>query len=209
MATEPAPDKMDPQPWHQLPEEGAKPYAAFGLYLEMGPERDLKRLAVQIAKSYSLVRRWSSQYRWRERARAFDAARGRQALQEAADSWRDFVRGQQRELQKLWRLGVALVQRFVRWDASTEQWSIDARLGPREVLALLKLVAYLLERANPQQGGAEEGPPIYELHWGEAEEGAPAGHTRRGGLSHPGLQRLFEIAASDETRPIPTEETRS
>jgi hypothetical protein len=59
-------------PWDQLPNEGAKAYAAFVSYRDQGTTRSVRSLAGQIGKSRALLERWSSTYDWRNRARAWD-----------------------------------------------------------------------------------------------------------------------------------------
>lgn len=50
-------------PFEQQEKETDKAFAAFALYLSMGPERSTARVATKLAKSEQLVRRWSA--RWR------------------------------------------------------------------------------------------------------------------------------------------------
>lgn len=58
----------------RLKKESAKAYEAFKLYAEMGPERSLEAVAQKCIKSVSLIRRWSVQHSWVERAQTYDAA---------------------------------------------------------------------------------------------------------------------------------------
>jgi hypothetical protein len=65
-------------PWDQQPKEGAKAFAASRVYLELGPERSIPRTARELGKAESMVWRWASKYRWRERATAWDAEMARE-----------------------------------------------------------------------------------------------------------------------------------
>ena len=56
--------------FEQQPGESAKAFAAFSIYLSLGPERSTEAVATQLAKSRQLVRRWSARWRWSERAQA-------------------------------------------------------------------------------------------------------------------------------------------
>jgi hypothetical protein len=65
--------------WEQLPGETGRAYAAFCIFRDLGPERNI-RMAVENAekdtvkreKKYRVWRNWCSQFRWRERAADYD-----------------------------------------------------------------------------------------------------------------------------------------
>jgi hypothetical protein len=56
--------------FEQRPGESAKAFAAFSLYLSMGPERSTAAVATKLAKSEQLVRRWSARWQWTDRVGA-------------------------------------------------------------------------------------------------------------------------------------------
>jgi hypothetical protein len=56
--------------FEQQPGESAKAFAAFSLYLNMGPERSLEGVRVKCGKSSRLIQRWSSRWCWAERVEA-------------------------------------------------------------------------------------------------------------------------------------------
>lgn len=56
-----------------LPAESAQAYQAAVAYFEMGADRSCEAVAQKYTKSASLIRRWSSQHDWGERARLYDA----------------------------------------------------------------------------------------------------------------------------------------
>ena len=62
-----------PLEFEQQPKESAKAFAAFALYLSMGPERSAAAVAAQLAKSEQLIRRWSARWRWTDRVAAHGA----------------------------------------------------------------------------------------------------------------------------------------
>ena len=66
-----------PEPWEQQPGEGPKPWSAFTLYRDMGPDRSITKVARQYGKSRSLIERWSAKWRWVGRCRAWDAEQDR------------------------------------------------------------------------------------------------------------------------------------
>jgi hypothetical protein len=59
------------QLFEQQPRESNKAFAAFAMYLSMGPERSLRMVSEKLRKSEGLLQRWSSRYGWPERVGAF------------------------------------------------------------------------------------------------------------------------------------------
>jgi hypothetical protein len=65
--------------WEQLPGETGRAYAAFCVFRDCGPERNIRK-AVETAengtvkreKKYRVWRNWCSQFQWRERAADYD-----------------------------------------------------------------------------------------------------------------------------------------
>jgi len=60
-------------PFEQLPKESSKAFAAFSLYLSLGPQRSTAAVAKKLAKSDQLMRRWSAKYDWGSRVQAHAA----------------------------------------------------------------------------------------------------------------------------------------
>lgn len=60
--------------WERQQAESSKAYAAFSLYLGMGKDRSLRKLLEDNRCSTKLAQlgRWSSRWRWVERAQAYD-----------------------------------------------------------------------------------------------------------------------------------------
>lgn len=69
------------QPWELMEGETAKPFEAFCIYRDMGPDRSLAQVAKQLGKSQALMERWSTTYDWVKRATAWDAEQDRIARQ--------------------------------------------------------------------------------------------------------------------------------
>ena len=59
--------------FEQQPRESAKAFAAFSLYLNLGPERSTAAVASKLAKSEQLIRRWSAKFGWTDRVAAYAA----------------------------------------------------------------------------------------------------------------------------------------
>jgi len=62
-----------PLTFEQQPREGNRAFAAFSLYLSMGPERSLEAVAQKCTKSSRLIKRWSRKYDWLRRVSAHAA----------------------------------------------------------------------------------------------------------------------------------------
>jgi hypothetical protein len=60
-------------PFEQQPRESDKAFAAFSLYLNLGPQRSTGAVARKLAKSGQLVRRWSARFGWTDRVAAHGA----------------------------------------------------------------------------------------------------------------------------------------
>ena len=59
--------------WLQLAGESSQAFAAFRVYRDMGPERNIHKAAeTKQGGKYSVWRNYASKYRWRERAADFD-----------------------------------------------------------------------------------------------------------------------------------------
>ena len=59
--------------FEQQPRESNKAFAAFSLYLSLGPERSTAEVAKKLAKSEQLIRRWSANFAWTDRVAAHGA----------------------------------------------------------------------------------------------------------------------------------------
>lgn len=68
--------------WERLPDETYPAYEAFQLYLT---ERSFTKVAEELHKSSALIRRWSKQNHWRERADAYDNEINQRAMQKASE----------------------------------------------------------------------------------------------------------------------------
>ena len=62
-----------PLPFEQQPRESAKAFAAFSLYLSLGPERSIEECARKLLKSSRLLRRWAQKFDWSGRVQTHAA----------------------------------------------------------------------------------------------------------------------------------------
>ena len=56
--------------FEQLPNESAKAFAAFSMYLSLGPQRSLAAVSRKLKKSEGLMSRWSGKFDWPGRVQA-------------------------------------------------------------------------------------------------------------------------------------------
>lgn len=66
------PNRKTEQPWERQKGESAQAFEAFLTYLQMGPERSIRAVSQRLAKSKTIIDRWSRTYGWVERCRAWD-----------------------------------------------------------------------------------------------------------------------------------------
>ena len=85
------PKRNDTKPWERQEGESVKAFEAFTVYLEMGDERSIREVAQRLAKSRTLIGRWSVTYQWVGRVAAFDADVQRKAHAKAVKKRRNMV----------------------------------------------------------------------------------------------------------------------
>jgi hypothetical protein len=62
-----------PHPFEQQPRESTKAFAAFSLYLNLGPQRSLEAVGRKLGKSKVTMEKWSTKFGWVSRVQAFAA----------------------------------------------------------------------------------------------------------------------------------------
>jgi hypothetical protein len=134
----------EPRAWDRLPGEPARAYAAFTLWLSLGPERTLSAAAEAARKASAEGRgrppraktlgNWARRWRWEERAAAWDAEQARRRLAIAA---REIDEMHQRHLQFAAALQGRLARRISELDPSA--------LSPADVVRWLE-AAVRIER---------------------------------------------------------------
>lgn len=62
-----------PHLFEQQARESSKAFAAFSLYLSLGPQRSLAAVGQKLGKSKAVIERWSSKFEWPARVQAYDA----------------------------------------------------------------------------------------------------------------------------------------
>ena len=124
------------KPWERQPGESAQAYEAFDAYPKMGVERSCRKVAQALSKSDTIIRRWSSAWKWQERCRAYDNELKRQELIQAQKAVKQM---QERQIQTAMLLQKKAVQALNELDIS--------ELTPQEILRFISEGAKL-ETAN-------------------------------------------------------------
>lgn len=133
-----------PLPFEQQPRESAKAFAAFSLYLSLGPQRSMDAVSRKAAKSIPLLKRWSRKFDWAGRVAAHGAHLAiveREAIEAAA-------RGKAAEWasreQKLRETEWAMHERAI----AAAKRGLDAYMEREKVYANLTDIARMLEIAS-------------------------------------------------------------
>lgn len=73
---------MATKAWERLEKESARAFAAFAVYLELGPERSLAKTGQKLGKNLTTIGEWSTKHGWVDRARSWDLEVERKAMAE-------------------------------------------------------------------------------------------------------------------------------
>jgi hypothetical protein len=71
------------KPWERQKGESSQAFEAFDLYLKMGAERSLRKVAQELHKSCTLISRWNTAWSWQSRCREYDNALKREEFAKA------------------------------------------------------------------------------------------------------------------------------
>lgn len=84
--------------WDRRDGESVKAYRAFIAYRDLGAERSLSKVAQQLSKSETIIKRWSSQFDWVARAQAWDDEQQTVADETMLDIFGDNLAKERKEL---------------------------------------------------------------------------------------------------------------
>lgn len=133
-----------PLMFEQQPNESNKAFAAFSLYLSLGPERGLREVARKLDKSLTVVGKWSRKFDWPARLQAYGAHLAiveREAIEAVARS--KAAEWENRE-QKLRETEWAMHERAI----AAAKRGLDAYMEREKVYANLADIARMLEIAS-------------------------------------------------------------
>jgi hypothetical protein len=133
-------------------------------------------VAQEFGKHASHLYRLSGRFDWRERAMASDLSQEREEAAEQRWLRGEIARRQLEEVDRLRGLALAGLAKWAHRDPVTGEWSLDSKVRPRDMVALLDLLWETESKAAAIRGqtdGAEadsEGPSIRTLSASERQE---------------------------------------
>ncbi|GGL03125.1 hypothetical protein [Streptomyces flaveus] len=147
--------------WERQPGESAAAWEAFACYRDLGLSRSIGKVAERLAKSRTLIERWSTAHRWVLRAEAWDREQDRLWRAERQHASREVARRHA-------RLASAAQSKIV---AQLQQLD-PSRLSPSDVIRWLEVTirierqAYgmdLAEVASTARGGSDDAADVSGL----------------------------------------------
>jgi len=168
------------RPWDRMSGESAAAYSAFLMYRDCEPPRSLAKAAQQMERHPSLLKRWSSRYRWQERVFSWDVSQAREAEEALRRQREELLQRQARDAEQLQRLGMARLSGLISRDPETGEVRLDPSVTPRDAVTIHKWGVDLGDRIT---GRAETAEP----------EDVTEQHLRR--MSTEQLHELLTLAA--------------
>ena len=123
--------------------ETEKAYEAFEIYLEMGADRSLGKVAGKLGKSKALMERWSRRNEWVSRARDYDAEIRRAMFQEEKKA---AAKMRKRQIQTAVLMQKKALDAIDRLD--------PGEIPPRDIITLFKEAARI-EKESRMEEAAE------------------------------------------------------
>jgi hypothetical protein len=137
-----------PGPTDRQPRETAVAFEAFRAYLELGPARSTAKVARALGKSKTLMDRWSSQWSWVERVRAFDSAAARTTDEAHLEVLARRSKRQAEIAQLHGEASLVVAREVLRRFSDPEQAKVElAKLSPAELLQLEATIGRMHNRA--------------------------------------------------------------
>jgi len=140
-------EKRTALPFDQQPRESQRAFAAFSLYLSLGPDRSLSAVGAKLGKGRRQMEKWSRRWSWAERVAAYgthmaELERGaieRVAVEKAVEWWQL----QEPTRRQAWleaELAIAMVRK------ARERWEESGRTPGFEGMARMLELAFKLKQ---------------------------------------------------------------
>ena len=140
--------------WERRKGETGAAYGAFVLYRDLGARRRLQQVAEARGCQVSLLKRWSSEYDWVCRARAWDAEQAREQERLRRELRREALEQQAQDAELLRKLCRGFLQGLVQRDAETGRLHLDPSIKPRDAVQFYRLASEI-EKGLPQPAEPE------------------------------------------------------
>lgn len=153
----PTDDSRDP--WERIPGEGTRAFAAFKVYLELGPQRSHAKVAKKIGKSTALVSRWSRRHDWVRRVDSWEDALDK----EWSAAHKRLVRD---TCKRHFGIGNAMLSKVAQRVDGMDHHEIEPRDIPRWVDTLIKAQrqGLGLSTSSTEMTGQGGGPMVYDVN---------------------------------------------
>lgn len=141
------------RPWERMAGEHDAAWSAFQAYLQLGPGRSIREVAKRVARSKSLVHRWSIRFHWIGRCAAWDS---RLSYAEAEAAEKVAVKAVEREARRR-PMVLAAWRKILRLE--TAKWLKRAEANSEKTIMpaqQLAAVVDLIERTHSTQGTLTE-----------------------------------------------------
>ena len=113
--------------WERQQGESPQAYEAFVIYRDLGAERSIRAVSQKLAKSKTIIDRWSRTNKWVDRCRAYDNHLDEKARQQALKKYKDM---NARHI----RIALQMQEKALR----TMEELPDEALSPKDVMSFLK-----------------------------------------------------------------------
>lgn len=131
--------------WERQPRESYPAFEAFRVFLN---ERRYPKVAAELSKNLSLIKRWAKQNNWRSRADAWDAEVSRRAMDKAAEDFAEMIERQIKIGRMLQGRGANAIQQIDL--ANLPPKFLPALVEMTKVGANLERTARELKQSKPQ-----------------------------------------------------------
>jgi hypothetical protein len=187
------------EPWEKLPRESQKAFQAFTLYRD-AEKRSFKSVAEKLNCSPQNIFQWSSKYKWKLRADAYDLEQDRLQRIECAHG---LVRRRERHMAVAGAMLNVAGHALREWVDRIEQ-RLPLHLAPEQI-ALLTKCAIEIERSTTGEGGDRRPPTINILLGVHQYDDEKAGDSRQvegesEWIPQPDFEREQYERLSDEER---------
>lgn len=137
--------------WERQEDESQEAYEAFELYLELGAQRSLVKVAKRVGKSHALIERWSRRDQWQRRVLLYDRWRARVLNEEILLGTAEM---RQRAIKTAIAMQSSVAQRLTNLSKAEV-----AKLRPSELVAIFNSATKAEASArdiSPEELGADE-----------------------------------------------------
>lgn len=153
----------DRKPWEKQKGESYKAFEAFTIFRDLGSNRSLQKVANELSKSLTLIRRWYTKWSWRDRVDAWDEELDRIAREKQEQERAEMA---ERHIKESLMLQQKIIERM--------QELRSKELTPNDIARWLDIAVKIerLSRGEPTEIGKQEVtlPKVVEVVLPEDED---------------------------------------